>query len=143
MQAKVFLRQLSKINSMIKNKMIEKEQWKSIALGTTANLGTERVQSSGSKQKMADAIDNYTDIEREINEHIRELIRKEREIIQVIEQLNSAEYDLLHKIYVQGMSFDDAAIEYGKSYSWVTTIHGRALKNLNDILQKKGEENNG
>lgn len=142
MQAKVFLRQLKKINSMIKNKLFEREQWKSIALGTTAHSIGERVQSSGSKQKMADAIDRYTDLEEEINEHIAQLINKKVEVISVIEQLNDVEYDVLHKIYVQELNFDDVAAMYGKSYSWVTTIHGRALKNVNDILKEK-EKNNG
>lgn len=73
MKAKEFLRQIQKADRMIENKLIEKEQWKSVALGTTAHIqtakiggvvqGLDRVQQSGSQNKMADAVERYIDIE--------------------------------------------------------------------------------
>lgn len=137
MKAKDFLRELKKINKMIENKMFEKEQWKSIALGTTSNSSGERVQSSGSKQKMSDAIDKYIDIESEIDSMIDDLIEKRKDVISVIERLNETEYDLLHKVYVQYHTLDEAAVICDKSYSWVTTTHGRALKNVQKILNER------
>lgn len=43
MKAKEFLRQIQKTDRMIENKMIEKEQWKSVALGTTAHIQTAKI----------------------------------------------------------------------------------------------------
>ena len=137
MKAKEFLQQLLKIDRQIENKQDEQEHWKSVAAGTASKFGTERVQSSGNPDKMADAIGKYIELEKEITQEIDRLIDKRREITGTIEQLNYMEYDILYKIYVKYISFDDVAIMYGKSYSWVTTIHGKALKNLQKILDER------
>lgn len=139
MDAKQFLRQLKKLDKMIENKLAEKARWKAIATGTTAQMGGEKVQSSGSQQKMADAVCRYVDIEKEIDEQIDILIDTRQDVISVIEKLKTTEYDILHKMYVQYMSLYDVADIYNKSYSWATTVHGRALKNVQAILdQRKG-----
>lgn len=137
MKAKEFLLQLKKLDKMIENKMIEQAQWRSIAYGTSAQSDSERVQSSGSKQKMADAIDRYVDIESEIDQCIDNMVDTKKDVISVIEQLNATEYDILHKVYVQYLTFDDVAEMYGKTYSWSTTVHGRALKNVQRILDAR------
>ena len=133
---KRFLNQIKKLDKLIENKLAEKEQWKLIASGTTIQL-KERVQSSGSQQKMANAIVRYVDIESEINACIDSLVSKKRDVISVIEQLDVTEYDILHKVYVQYLSLYDVAEIYDKSYSWVTSVHGNALKNVREILDAR------
>lgn len=137
MEAKQFLNQLKKLDKMIENKLAEKARWKTMATGTTANIGGERVQSSGSKQKMADAVGRYVDIEKEIDEQIDKLVDTRQEVISVIEKLNTTEYDLLHKVYVQYLSLYEVASMYKNTYSWATTVHGRALKNVQKILNER------
>jgi len=142
MEAKQFLNQLKKLDKMIENKLAEKARWQAMATRTTAQIGGERVQSSGSKQKMADAVGSYLDIEREIDEQVDKLVDTRQEVICVIEKLNTTEYDLLHTVYVQYMSLYEVADMYGNTYSWATTVHGRALKNVQKILdQKDGAQN--
>lgn len=137
MDAKKYLGQLKRLDTMITNKLIEKAQWKAISLGTTAPLGGERVQTSGSQQKMADAIDRYIDIEAEIDAYIDKLVDTKKDVISVIEQLNTTEYDILHKVYVQYITLEDVAGMYGRSYTWVTTAHGRGIKAVQDILDAR------
>lgn len=148
MKAKEFLNQVKKWDTIIENKMIERQQWKDIAMSTTAT-GTnitingiiqsmERVQSTANPQKMADAINRYVDIEKEINQCIDALVDAKKEVVSVIEQLATTEYDILHKVYVQHLTLYDVADKYNKTYSWVTTVHGRALKNVQNILNERG-----
>ena len=137
MNAKDFLRQPEKLDRMIENKLIEKQQWKTIAMGTSSHSDGERVQSSGSQQKMADAIARYVDIENEIDNCIDTLVDTKKEVISVIERLNTTEYDILHKVYIQYKTLYEVADMYDKTYSWVTTVHGRALKNVQKILDLK------
>lgn len=139
MDAKQFLNQLKKLDKMIENKIAEKARWKTMATKTTAQISGERIQSSGSKQKMADAVGSYLDIEREIDEQVDKLYDTRQEVISVIEKLNTTEYDLLHKVYVQYLSLYDLADMYGKTYSWATTVHGRALKNVQKILDERDD----
>lgn len=135
--AQEYLEQVDKLNAMIENKMAEVKQWRDIALGITSNSEGERVQSSGSKQKMADALDRVVDMQAEINNLIDSLIDLKQEIIRTIELLNATEYDVLHKRYIQGMAFDEVGASKGKSKSWATTVHGRALQSLNKILDER------
>lgn len=135
-EAKEFLKQVEKLDCMITNKLAERDQWKSIALGTSVQL-SEKVQTSGSQQKMADAINKYIDIESEINECVDNLIAKKKEVISVIEQLPVDLYDILHKIYVQYYTFYDVADKKDISYSNVTTLHGKALKLVQKILDAR------
>lgn len=141
MEATEYLRQLQKLDKLITNKLIEKEQWRTIALGTTARSAGERVQSSGSQQKMADAIGRCIDIEAEINAYIDKLIDKRQEIIEVIEKLPPVEYDFLHKVYVQFHTLREAGELMGKSDGWAKKTHRRAIAEVQRILDER--ENNG
>ena len=138
MKAQEFLRQGRKLDFQITNKLIEQQQWKDIALGITANMDGERVQSSGAKSKMANAVEKCVDMEAEIDSLIDKLIETKKEVIQAIEQLDSpTEYDVLHRRYIQFLSLQEIADHYRKDYGWATTTHGRALKSLQSILDKK------
>ena len=72
------------------------------------------------------------------NKHIpRKKLSQEdirQEVIKTIEQLPAIEYDVLHKIYVQYKEFYEIADAMKKSYSWVTTIHGRGLAKVQKII---------
>lgn len=138
MNAKDYLQQAQKIDMIIKNKIIEKEQWMSMATSTTASSDGERVQSSGSQQKMADAVVRYVELEADIDRHINSLIATKKDVIEVIEQLPAIEYDILHRVYIQYKDLNDVAAEYGKTYSWITTVHGRALQHVQDVLDERG-----
>ena len=135
--AKEYLKQIEKLDLMIDNKIAEIAQWKSVALKVTAFSEGDRVQSSSGKQKMADAINRCIDIEAEVNQLIDNLYEVKRDIISTIEQLNATEYNILHKVYVQHESLQDVADDYGKAYTWITTVHGRALKNVQEIIENR------
>ena len=138
MEAKEYLNQVKKLDLQIRNKLIEKQQWKDIALGITANMDGERVQSSGAKSKMSDAIEKCVDMEAEIDSLVDKLIDTKKDVIQTIEKLDSpTEYDILHKRYIQFMSLQEIADFYNRDYGWVTTTHGRALKSVQEILERK------
>lgn len=142
MEAKDYLRQVEKLDVRITNKLIEKQQWKDIALGITANMDGERVQSSGSKSKMADAVGRCVDMEAEIDSLVDKLVDTKKEVIQTIERLDSPiEYNVLHLRYIQYKSLQEVADKYNKDYGWATTVHGRALKKVQAILDGKEKEN--
>lgn len=137
MKAKEYLLQISKIDRLVENKIAELEHWHAIATGTTTFSDGDRVQSSGNKYKMEDAIIKCIEISNEINVEIDRLVDTRKEVISTIEQLKPSEYDVLHKIYVQNKDFQEIATAKKKSYSWVTTKHGRALASLQKILDER------
>ena len=140
MKAKDYLRQLQKLDRLIENKLAELQQWKAMATCTTQQLTADKVQTSGNPQKMADAVCKIIEIEAEIDRYVDSLVDTKREVINTLERLNPTEYDLLHKVYVQYFTFDEVAEKKGKSYSWVTTVHGRALKNIQSMLDERNKQ---
>ena len=137
MKAKEYLKEIERIEAIIKNKREERERWRDIALHITGNYEGERVQATGNPQKMAVAAINKVDLEREIEADILRLGRKKQEIIGVLEQLPLSDYELLYGIYVQGKSLQDMADKRVSAYSTITTLHGVALKKVQSIIDKK------
>lgn len=139
-KAREFLQQVRKRDCIVNNKMIERDQWKAMATSATAPMGGERVQTSGSQQRMADAVGRYVDIEAQINEYIDQLYNAKRDVLAVIERLDVREYDLLHKVYIQYIPLAELAVIYDCSYSSITTTHGRALQHVEEILNERETE---
>ena len=142
MKASTFLEQVETIDTLIKNKLIERQQWEDLAYSITAQMGGERVQSSGSQSKMADAVIRCMAEEEEIDEQVQRLVEKKRDVVSVIEQLKVVQYDVLHMKYIQKMSYYDIADAKGHDYNWATTVHGRALKNVQNILDARNNQKN-
>lgn len=136
--AQIYLERVEMIDAIIRNKLVEQQQWRDIALGITANMEGERVQSSGSQSKMADAINKCVDMEAEIDGLVDKLIDTKREVISTIEQLESPfEYNLLHARYIQYIALVDIAEKWNKEYTAITTAHGRALAHVQEILDRR------
>ena len=136
--AQIYLEQVEKLDSIIKNKLIEKQQWKDIAFGITANMDGERVQSSGAKSKMADAINKCVDMESEIDGLIDKLVDTKKDVIQTIEQLYSPiEYNVLHMRYIQYKTLQEIADHYGRDYDWAKLTCKRGCDHVQVILSRK------
>lgn len=141
--AQAFLARVERIEALVENKLIEQRQWKDLALSITANMGGERVQSSGATtSKMEDAVVKCIMVEEEIAAAVDRLIAEKRAVLQVMEKLYSpTEYRVLHMRYIQYISLADIAGKLGREYTWVTTVHGRALKHVQEILEEQNNEN--
>jgi DNA-directed RNA polymerase specialized sigma24 family protein len=136
-KAQEYLRQLKEIDGDILNMIADAERWRLIAMGTTARSEGDRVQSSGSQQRMADAVCEYISIEEDIKHELGVLANKRKEIIGTINMLPYTKRNVLHKRYVQDRSFDEISLLCDKSRSWVTSVHGRALQDVQAILDER------
>lgn len=138
-EVQIFLERVEKIETIIENKLIEQRQWRELAENITANIEGERVQSSSTiTSKMANAVLNCVVLEGEISEAVDKLIAEKQKVTQTIEKLYSpTEYKILHMRYIQHISLADIADRLDKEYTWVTTTHGRALKNVQKMLDRE------
>lgn len=144
MRAETYLERIKKIDVLILNKTREHRRWVDSAEGLSGDAAGERVQSSRNLQRVADAIGNYIDLEREI----KALEAEKQNIIRTIEHLPSVEYDILHKLYVgkydkkldrmQYATLKDIAYQYKKSYDWAKKKKQRALRLLGAVLDEQG-----
>ena len=128
-----YLEYIQLIDSKVANKRYEAEMWREIAEGTASKTDGERVQSSASQQKTEKAVAKYVDIEREI-----EVLLKDKErFIERIERLPKHYYNILHKIYLQGYTLKQVHLSMRKSYTWATTNHGKAKRELKMLIERE------
>lgn len=142
MNAKDFLMQIKKLDRLIENKFIEAQHWRDVAQNTTSRISDESFSSSPNPHRTAEAICKYMDLEEEARQCADKYIEAKKSVLKVIEQLNATEYDVLHKLYVQNFTLQEVAYAYDHAYTWATTVHGRALKNVQKILDKEGRNEN-
>lgn len=133
MTAKEYLLQIIYIDSRIEANKEKVQRLKESAEGTTSNLSPNKVQTSTSKQKMADAVINYSDLEKVIQADEE----KKQGIIDTISLLNPYESTVLYKRYVEEKSLWVISREMSRSYSWVTKVHSTGVKNINKIINEK------
>lgn len=134
MEAQEYLRKYKKNLFKIANKQNEIKMLEVVRESTTAQMGGERVQTSGTSDKIATATARIVDLQAEIKECAREM----KEITDTIEMLDSAdEYNVLHKRYMQDLLFKEIGVACGMNKDWATTMHGRALQNVQQILNKR------
>ena len=147
MDAKDYLQQISMYDELIANKRWELQQMRHSAEGMTSYAenvmingelhAMEKVQSSGSLQRMADAVCGYVDMARIIEAALIRWEQKKQEIICTIQTLPVEEYRVLHLLYVRKMSLKEAATECDRSYSWAKGKHSSGLESLQRILDER------
>lgn len=135
MDAREYLEQIEKFEKIIANKEIEKKYWLDMAKGTSVKMDGERVQTSSDGQSMANQVVEAVMIDEEIA-RLKEQIAG---IIRTLERLKTSDYDFLHKVYIQRKTLKEIHEEKKNSYSWATSTHSRALRNLQAILDEKKE----
>lgn len=133
MKAKEYLQKIAFLDSKIDSNKEKVKRYKESAENRTSNLTPNKVQTSKSKQKMADAVCSYSDLEAIINAD--EESRKE--IINTICSLSPHESTVLYKCYVDDKTLWEVSKDMDKSYSWVTKIHSRGMKSVQAILDNR------
>lgn len=146
-EAKPYLQQIRKLDEMIMDKKWELEQMRHVAEGMSGFSedvvingkihAMDKVQTSGNPQRMSDAVCSYVDVEKRMLKDIARWQAEKQERISILHTLPEKPYKVAHRIYVRGMSLQDVADDLKQSYSWATTMHGIALKQVCDALKEK------
>lgn len=109
-------------------------------MGITSCAEGSRVSASGSKSKMADAVDRLVDTEAEVNALVDRLIDTKKEVIRTIEQVdNPTWYNILHMRYIQYITLQGIADHYGKDYEWAKAN----IRKARDVVQRIREKEEG
>lgn len=147
MKAINYLKQIKFMDSNIDIHEQELESLTALATKTTSVMGGERVQESGSQQKMADCVVKIVSLQDQITREIDRFIDYKQDAIRMIQIACDADcIKLIHKRYFQYKTWEQIAVEMDFTYKWVSCgLHQRALsqlqKKLDDIYGKDGEKN--
>ena len=133
MTAHDYLSQIKDLDESIKSELLYIGKLKREAEGTSGKLEGERVQSSGSKQKMANTVVKYVHIEQTKLQDLRD---RRQAILDTMAMLPTLEHDVLFKYYVLGYKLKAIAKAYNKSYQWARDKRRHALKLLQRILER-------
>jgi Ribonuclease G/E len=138
MKSKDYLEQIRILDRLINNKLQELEQLEALATKVTSVNSGDRVQASGSQDKMADTVIKILELKQEINADIDRLVDLKCEIIPMIDAVQDADLiDVLYKRYIQGKKWEEIALEMHYTFRWVLKLHGRALQKIDMIRKEK------
>ena len=138
MKAKEYLSQALWLNQRIDNKLEQLERLKAMAMRVTANLTQEKVSGGYNKRSpMENTIVRIMDLEREVNDEIDKLINLKQEILETISLVDDPMAQLLLEMrYINRRTWGEIAEELGYSDRGIHKIHGRALKEIDEIRKK-------
>lgn len=106
MTTKQYLNQVKRFDVLIENKASEIEQLRSMATSITVATDTERVQTSGDKDRVGSLVAKIIDKENELNYLIDEYYESKNLIMAQIENMETNYYQLLFYKYVNGYTFE-------------------------------------
>lgn len=121
--------------------MEQREQIKMLAISTTGSMDGERVQSSGSQEKMADAVCKYVDIGLEIDRCVDQLVDAKNEIKKMSEELDDVEREIIDMVCIQYCTLKEVAELFGRSRAWASIKFERAQMHMQSM--KEEENKNG
>lgn len=137
MTTKEYLSQISRLDRMINNKLIELSQLKNLSCSLSAIPNEERVQTTPNHDKIGAAFCKIESMEENIDKLIDEYVDKKNEIIAQIDGMeDETYYDILFSRYIEKKTFEKIAADMNYSFRQVTRLHGKAL---NEFEKKYGE----
>ena len=134
MSAKEYLSRLLYLSEKIKADREKVDRLKEQAQKRTSSLSPDKVQSSGSASKTADAVCEWVVIEKQIADDEKKM----QEIIKTIEQLEPFESLVLYQRYKNDKSLGEISRDIHRSYSLVSKTHRIGVKKVQKILDGRG-----
>ncbi len=135
--AKKYLEEIERYNSVIENKLAEIDQLKSLATSISAVTSDTPVQSSSEGDRIGKIIASIVDKEKELDAIVDDYIDEKEKRIRLIEQLDdSLQYKVLHKRYVELKSLSEIASEECYTYDWIGKKHSQGLKKVQEMLNE-------
>lgn len=131
MTTKEYLLQVKKINDIIKNRMHEIDDLRSMSRNiSSVAYDRDRVQSSGSVSKLENIVTRIVDLDRQVDNYI-DLKYK---IIKQIESLDADEYSVLYMRFVNGYTFGTILSMLNEEDVWserkMYHVYSRALESF-------------
>lgn len=138
MNAKEYLSQAMSLDKMIDNKLEQLESLKRLSMKVTSTIQQDKVSGGNHvKSTMENAIVKVIALRDEINDDIDRLVDLKKEILETIHNVTDLNYQLLLEMrYINGKTWDDVALALNYNSRSVFKIHGRALKEIEQIREE-------
>lgn len=138
MDTKTYLQQISRLDRMIKNKLLEISQLKELSTSISSGKEEERVKSTKDFDKIGNSYCKIAEMEEKLDKLIDCYVDKKNLIISQIDSMeNEMYYQILFARYIEKKTFEKISDEIGYSFRNTTRLHGKAL---NEFEKKYGNE---
>lgn len=133
MTTKEYLNQISRLNRMINNKLVEIQQLRDLALGISSISTGERVQSTPDFDKIGSKMAKIDELEKNLDETIDKYVDLKNRIIGQIDSMeDEITYNILFSRYIEKKQFELIAIDMGYSWRQIIRLHGNALRQFEE-----------
>lgn len=129
MTAREYLWQLKNIDKRIEDKLEEAQRWRDIAENVTSKINKDKVQTTPKPDKMADAIVNAVQFERESQELAKRLADFKNKVSHMIDEIDDIRYyEVLKNFFVFDMNYAGVQTAMDRSYRHVRRELDKAIE---------------
>ena len=132
MKTETYLGLVKKLNMLIDNKELEKQELFTLATKTTQVL-SDMPKAPGVSDKVGNLSVKLLMKDQEINHVIDVYVDLKHEIIEQIEKLPADEYEVLYKYYVLDEGLFDIADDRSQSVDWIKKLKWRGISKIKVI----------
>lgn len=147
MTAKEYLQQIEVLNKKINHRIREAECLHALITGGALAYNPDKIQTSVGRVQ-EERLEKYIDMQREINESIKDMVDLKHKIIREIHCIDAgnktATYiEILFRRYIELTPLTRIAEEMGYNYKWLCQLHGFALATFDEqVLNDDSWEDN-
>ncbi len=135
MTAKEYMEQARYLDMQINSKIEQVRTLNELATKVTTVYSDMPHSPNRNTGRMEETIAKIIDLESEIDRDIDALVDLKREIMRVVNSVESAEYrTILEMRYLQFKKWEQIALLMSTDLRWVYRMHGKALKEVQQII---------
>ena len=139
MTAKEYLSELKEIKVKIQQLQEERQMYIEMATSISIPMNPVKVQNNSIIDRVSKNTVKVADMDSEIDTQISHLFDRTAQIIKQIRELRDVIYiQILYKVYVQGKTLKESAVEMGRSYNYILAAHKEALQAFEENMVEKG-----
>ena len=134
MDVEKWLEKVKKLDELIDAKIVERDRLFALATSLSPKPFDDMPHNkSVVKNPMEETVIKLIEMGHQINKLIDKYVDHKKEVIKSLEKLPATEYGVLHRRYIQYMSFDDIANEMGYSRQTIWRYWKKGLNILKDV----------
>lgn len=134
MTTKEYLNQISRLNRMINNKLVEIQQLRDLACSISAINLEDRVQNTPNFDKIGSKMAKIDELERELDESIDSYADIKNQIIEQILMMKSEKHkEILLDKYVNFKSISEIASDFNMTERGCKKAHKKAIEEFEKI----------
>lgn len=131
MNTRQYLEQVQDSDRKIQNKIQEEYRLRLLATSISSFSNGDKVQTSGGKDRVGDAVTVIVELRQEIASDVKELAELQMKVSGDINDMENSMYSsLLHKRYIEFKNLVTVADEMGYSVQHIRSCHGKAIEAL-------------